>query len=192
MSAIGELIDAGGPVMWLIVVDCVVVWALLGERMLTLYGRQFTRKERAKRFDPSKSEKRRALVTEGMETRAERAAMAERVRLTRHFALIRSLIAIAPLLGLLGTVSGMIVTFDGILLGKRMSAASMGIAEALLTTQFGLAVVVPALVVERILARRSAKLAEARMLQVAYLRKNLLAISSEDVRTRVGSKGGRS
>lgn len=65
--------------------------------------------------------------------------------------------ATAPLLGLLGTVSGMIATFNLITLfgsGDPKPLAG-GISEALITTLFGLVVAIPALVLHAFLARRA-------------------------------------
>ncbi len=65
--------------------------------------------------------------------------------------------ATAPLLGLLGTVSGMIATFNLITLfgsGDPKPLAG-GISEALITTLFGLVVAIPALILHAFLARRS-------------------------------------
>lgn len=65
--------------------------------------------------------------------------------------------ATAPLLGLLGTVSGMIRTFDLITLfgsGDPKPLAG-GISEALITTLFGLVVAIPVLILHAFLSRRS-------------------------------------
>ncbi|MFW6415628.1 MAG: MotA/TolQ/ExbB proton channel family protein [Thermodesulfobacteriota bacterium] len=66
------------------------------------------------------------------------------------------LAAIAPLLGLLGTVAGMVTTFDVIAKFGTGDAKAMasGISEALLTTQTGLVVAVPGLVMGNFLKRR--------------------------------------
>ena len=65
--------------------------------------------------------------------------------------------AIAPLLGLLGTVSGMITTFNGLsVVGTGdPKLLSGGISEALVTTLFGLVVAIPALILHSLLSRRS-------------------------------------
>lgn len=65
--------------------------------------------------------------------------------------------AIAPLLGLLGTVSGMISTFNGLsVVGTGdPKLLSGGISEALVTTMFGLVVAIPALILHSLLSRRS-------------------------------------
>ncbi|MEM1297165.1 MAG: MotA/TolQ/ExbB proton channel family protein, partial [Verrucomicrobiota bacterium] len=64
--------------------------------------------------------------------------------------------ATAPLLGLLGTVTGMIHTFKLINVfgtGDARSLAS-GISEALVTTEFGLIVAIPALILHAVLFRK--------------------------------------
>ena len=64
---------------------------------------------------------------------------------SRRLVVLKALVAAAPLLGLLGTVRGMIVTF--LALGGRgtasMDVLSTGISEALITTQVGLVVALP-------------------------------------------------
>ncbi len=76
----------------------------------------------------------------------------------RRMGLIRACIVIAPLLGLLGTVTGMIETFATILQGGHVSEMSVGIRKALLTTQYGLAIAAPGLLAERVLLRRAGRL----------------------------------
>jgi biopolymer transport protein ExbB len=76
--------------------------------------------------------------------------------------LVKCLIAVAPLLGLLGTVTGLISTF-GSLGSAATSTASEGIAsgivEALYATQVGLAIAVPGLLMGGALSRREQRLA---------------------------------
>lgn len=64
--------------------------------------------------------------------------------------------ATAPLLGLLGTVSGMIRTFNIITVSGTGDAKPLagGISEALVTTLFGLVVAIPALIIHALLSRR--------------------------------------
>ncbi|MFO0633797.1 MAG: MotA/TolQ/ExbB proton channel family protein [Nannocystaceae bacterium] len=70
-------------------------------------------------------------------------------------ALLSLVAAVAPLAGLLGTVNGMITTFS-VVTDKGTSDAQQlagGISEALLTTQFGLTIAIPALVAHALLNR---------------------------------------
>lgn len=77
-------------------------------------------------------------------------------KLNRGLPLIAIASATAPLLGLLGTVTGMIETFRLINIfgtGDAKSLAS-GISEALVTTEFGLIVAIPALILHALLSRK--------------------------------------
>ncbi|MDY0040298.1 MAG: MotA/TolQ/ExbB proton channel family protein [Desulforhabdus sp.] len=74
----------------------------------------------------------------------------------RYVPTILVLASLAPLLGLLGTVDGMISTFDAIArigTGNPRPLAS-GISEALITTQYGLIVAIPGLIIGSYLNRR--------------------------------------
>ena len=73
----------------------------------------------------------------------------------------QSIIAIAPLLGLLGTVVGMVETFDSLQdmqLFSQSGGIAGGISQALITTQFGLAIAIPGLVVQGFLTRRAQRI----------------------------------
>jgi biopolymer transport protein ExbB len=86
--------------------------------------------------------------------------MKERPLLRRNLAVIGVLAAIAPLLGLLGTVTGMMTTFNVISIFGTGNARAMagGISEALLTTQSGLMVAIPGLYMSIYLNRRAERL----------------------------------
>jgi biopolymer transport protein ExbB len=82
--------------------------------------------------------------------------MAVLPRLDRHLGMLAVLGGVAPLLGLLGTVTGMIHTFQLVTLFGTGDARllSGGIAEALVTTEVGLVIAVPVLLVHSYLARK--------------------------------------
>ncbi|MBG0775897.1 MAG: MotA/TolQ/ExbB proton channel family protein [Desulfovibrionaceae bacterium] len=86
----------------------------------------------------------------------EEGLLREGARLERFLPTLSVLAAIAPLLGLLGTVTGMIETFQVITLygtgDPRMMSG--GISEALITTQLGLAVAIPIMALHHLLDRR--------------------------------------
>jgi len=88
-------------------------------------------------------------------------AMAEAVAqvshgLERHLTSLGVIASVAPLLGLLGTVVGMIKVFAALMLGGAGDAKALagGISEALLTTAAGLTVAIPALIFHRFFLRR--------------------------------------
>ncbi len=76
--------------------------------------------------------------------------------LERYLNTLGTIAAIAPLLGLLGTVVGMIRVFSEIMIHGAGNAALLagGISEALITTASGLTVAIPTLVMHRYLQRR--------------------------------------
>lgn len=77
-------------------------------------------------------------------------------RLDRHLGTLAVLGGIAPLLGLLGTVTGMIRTFELVTLFGSGNARilSQGISEALVTTMAGLSIAIPVLLAHAFLSRR--------------------------------------
>ncbi len=91
-----------------------------------------------------------------IEDALQEALLKELPRLERFIPTLGVLAAIAPLLGLLGTVTGMINTFHVITLfgtgDPRMMSG--GISEALVTTQLGLAVAIPIMFMHHFLERR--------------------------------------
>lgn len=81
--------------------------------------------------------------------------LAVRPKLERFLPFIALTAAAAPLLGLLGTVTGMIKTFNLITIFGTGDAKSLssGISEALITTALGLIVAIPALIIHGLLSR---------------------------------------
>jgi biopolymer transport protein ExbB len=83
----------------------------------------------------------------------------------------KSLVVIAPLLGLLGTVAGMIETFDSLAemaLFRQSGGIAGGISKALFTTQLGLAVAIPGYFLLAVLQRRQKHL-ESELLKLQDL-----------------------
>ena len=80
-----------------------------------------------------------------------------RTDINRYRTMVRSLVAIAPLLGLLGTVDGMIETFNSLgdmALFSNTGGIAGGISRALFTTQMGLAISIPGLLIGRMVEHR--------------------------------------
>ena len=79
------------------------------------------------------------------------------VSMRSYHLLIKIIVSVAPLLGLLGTVIGMIETFDSLremALYKQDGGIAAGISQALITTQFGLVVAIPGLLISGVLNKR--------------------------------------
>ncbi|AFJ02539.1 MotA/TolQ/ExbB proton channel family protein [Methylophaga frappieri] len=97
---------------------------------------------------------------ETLSLKLDEAILRETPALERGLTTLAILAAVAPMLGLLGTVSGMIETFQAITLfgtgdPKLMSG---GISQALVTTELGLAVAIPILLIHSALSSKSNRL----------------------------------
>ena len=91
-----------------------------------------------------------------MKESIEEVASHEIHEMERYLNALGTIAAVAPLMGLLGTVIGMIKVFSEIMLAGTGQAGMLagGISEALVTTAGGLAVAIPALICHRYLQRR--------------------------------------
>lgn len=131
-----NFIDRGGPVLQVIFVVISLMLALVLERVLYFRG-QYKRDMRD--------------VVEAWEARSERKswyahkirlAMISQVRekLNQNVGLIRTLVALCPLCGLLGTVTGMILVFDVMAFFGSGNARAMasGVSRATIPTMAGM------------------------------------------------------
>ncbi len=99
---------------------------------------------------------------ETLEMKLDEAVLKELPSLEKGLSLIKLLAAVAPLLGLLGTVTGMIATFQSITLFGTGDPKLMagGISQALITTVLGLVAAIPLLFMHNIVNSRSRELVQ--------------------------------
>ena len=142
MQTLSQLVQSfrdGGPVMWPILILSVVGAAIVFDRLFAFCA--FFRSD-ARHPDPQ----------------------AELNRLQRGFGLLSTIITAEPMLGILGTVTGIIQTFGALKVSDAASplAATAGIGEALVTTAAGLVatliLVFPYNVLLGLLAKAAARL----------------------------------
>lgn len=190
-----DYLSAGGPVMLPLAGVCLAMWLLIANRLLffrDLHRNNMSRKEAAAHIrenrPPDAAQYRGAvffLVDQFLRRRKgdreidkfilDETVMVIRRHLDHYLEVIRVLATLAPLLGLLGTVTGMINTFEVLTLfgtGNPRGMAS-GISEALITTETGLVVAIPGLYMQGFLARRARNQKQAIRLAGHYLRKHL-------------------
>jgi len=168
--------SSGGYVMPPLIIATLVLWWTLGYRMMAL-RRGSVRSTRTmvyrymKGILPSNQGVLVRVLKKGMKLRAQGLpdlrrylddAFAEEANEIRKYkVLITTIVLVAPLLGLLGTVSGMIETFDSLgdmSLFSQSGGIAGGISQALITTQMGLAVSIPGLIVNGILDKKQKQL----------------------------------
>ncbi len=101
-----------------------------------------------------------AADTETLELKLGEALFRETPRLTRSLLFIKIISVVAPLLGLLGTVTGMILTFQSITLFGTGDPKLMagGISQALVTTVLGLTVAIPVVLLHTLVSGRSKRI----------------------------------
>jgi biopolymer transport protein ExbB len=176
-----EIVRAGGPLMWPIILASIIAAAIILERLWTLQDKRVLPRDL-----PSKvwqliesnqvtdkviaaleqnSPLGRLLATGLANRHRPREILMERLEdtgrhvvheLERFINTLGTIAGVAPLLGLLGTVTGIIRSFNVIQQGGMGDprALSGGIAEALICTVAGLCVAIPALIFYRYLRGR--------------------------------------
>ena len=168
----------GGWIMIPLAIASIVLWTLMLERLASL--RTLRRQDLA--IDDAIRAVRGSGTTvdgEGLRARLVRSflasrsgfarldvdvlrqcALKEQPGLSKFLAMVGVLVAVAPLLGLLGTVLGMIETFHVISVYGTGNAGAManGISVALITTEAGLLIAVPGLLLSGILMQQSSRL----------------------------------
>lgn len=116
-------------------------------------------------------ESNRNADTETIELKLSEAALKEMPDLTKGLLFIKVVSAVAPLMGLLGTVTGMIKTFQVITLygagDPKMMAG--GISQALMTTVLGLVVAIPMVLLHTVVSGKSRKIVNILQSQSAGL-----------------------
>lgn len=142
LYALNDFLDQGGAALYVIFAMAIVLWVLIIERYL--YIRFFSGKEQRRLLEQWRQYRSH---TDAGPIR-ECLQVMFRDRLLTGFDIIKVLITIAPLLGLYGTVYGMIEIFDVIAQSGTGDARAManGISMATLSTMSGMAVAITGLI----------------------------------------------
>ena len=144
LVALQDFMYAGGPVLWAILIVAILMWAFILERFLYLRTVQPGRVR-----DTIATWNERADHTSWYAHKIRRAMISEvHSDASRYLLLIRTLIAVCPLLGLVGTVTGMVQVFDVMAVTGTGNARGMaeGISRATIPTMSGLVVALSGLI----------------------------------------------
>lgn len=204
MTSTIEILQSGGPIVWLLIVLSVVSWALIVLKILQLrsvLSGDATRSNaleiwssgdrtaamRRLETGPAPADRMTLLAMKGIAAERHIANLTadlewrgnrEVSQMQTHIRLLELIAMISPLLGLLGTVLGMIQSFQELALAQGAANASHlagGIWQALLTTAVGLIVAIPAAVAATLLSERIERVAQSIEAAVGQL----FAIESE-------------
>lgn len=161
-----ERIEQGGIIGYFILALGAIAFLLSIERMtrLLITARKINKQMQTKKVSLHNPLGRilkvymdnRQLSVEALELKLGEAILKERLPLERFISTIKIVAVVAPLLGLLGTVTGMINTFQAITLFGTGDPKLMagGISQALVTTVQGLAVAVPIVLIHALVNSR--------------------------------------
>lgn len=153
LENVADLLQAGGVILWAILFVTVVMWTLIIERYAFfflfypgLHNRLIEQWQQRSDHNSWNARKIREYVvadTNGL--------------LTRFLLPIRTLTTLLPLLGLLGTVTGMIQVFDVLAIFGTGNARGLaqGISQALITTMAGLTAALSGLYFSTLLDKRA-------------------------------------
>jgi biopolymer transport protein ExbB len=162
-----ERVDQGGEVGYVIVAVGFIGVFLGLWRMLVLFAMTSKVKAQLKSDKPNSNnplgrvlkvaEENKNVDTETLELKLEEAVLKERPSIESGLAVLKIIAAVAPLLGLLGTVTGMIETFQAITIFGAGDPKNMagGISAALVTTVQGLVVAIPVVLMHTLVNGRA-------------------------------------
>ena len=152
LEDIHNFLASGGDVLWLIFGVAIILWCLIIERLL--FFKQLYPQIRAQCFaDWNQREDknstyalfiRKAMISEVL------------IQMRKGVPLIKVLIALCPMLGLLGTVAGMIHVFDVMSMTGNGNARAMasGISKATITTMAGMVIAISGLYFSKLIEER--------------------------------------
>lgn len=171
-----EFIVSGGPFMWPLLACSVLIIAIsierlwflqerlvspkgLSNQLLNLINKDLISEKQSLEISNLSSLgfllinciKYKDLQRENLESKIEEKAIEVKYVLERNLNMLGTIATISPLLGLLGTVVGMITAFTGLTesSGANPDLLAAGISQALITTAFGLLIAVPGLVLHK-------------------------------------------
>ena len=171
-----DFIIAGGPFMWPLLACSVLIitisferlWFLqnrlvspngLTNQLLNLFNKNLINEKQSQEISQLSSLgfllvaciNYKDLPRENLESKIEEKAIEVKYNLERNLNMLGTLATITPLLGLLGTVVGMMTALTGLSEppGANPDILATGISQALITTAFGLFIAVPGLVLHK-------------------------------------------
>ena len=181
LEMFAAIMNNGGLAMWVLFFLNLMLWFGLGYRRLTMKRGTMGNVRRLVNSHIKKGGKRErkgiidyAIVdalqaasearTNGIKPRKhiQDALWPYFMTIKKYSVLVKTIVVLAPLIGLLGTVVGMIETFDALQASAMFAqgdSISGGISKALFTTELGLIVAVPGMIMGRALDKQQRQLA---------------------------------
>mgnify|MGYP003387160516 CR=1 FL=1 len=171
-----HFMNSGGVIMWVLFFLNLLLWYGLGYRYLTL--KRGTRGNIRRLIEKHEKLKDKKIYVGLLDYAVQDAIVAAKIAkkiqqkprefiydalfpyiivISKYSVLVKTIVMLAPLVGLLGTVIGMIETFDALQSSSMFAQGDSiagGISKALFTTELGLVVAVPGLIIGKILDKK--------------------------------------
>ena len=176
LEMFAAIMNNGGLAMWVLFILNLMLWYGLGYRRLTLKRGTLGNVRRLIRSHVKNGKKRECkgiidyAIVDALQAASQARAVGKKPRkyiedalwpylrsIKKYSVLVKTIVVMAPLIGLLGTVVGMIETFDALqnnVMFSQGTSISGGISKALFTTELGLIVAVPGLILGRSLDKQ--------------------------------------
>jgi biopolymer transport protein ExbB len=154
-SSIHQFLITGGDVLWVILWTSILLWSLIAEKIIYFRSAFPTQKqqwlnqwkERPEHHSSSALFIRQCIISEA------------KISMEKRISVIKMLIALCPLLGLLGTVTGMISVFDVMAITGTGNARAMasGVSQATIPTMAGMVIAISGLYFSKLIEQKVSK-----------------------------------
>ncbi len=154
-EAIRDFVELGGPVLRWIAVTIFLMWVLIIERLLYFRTNMRSMAGEIQRSWESRNERRSWNAHQIRESMISKFSMAT----SSSIPMIQTLVALCPLLGLLGTVTGMIKVFEVMAVSGsgNVRAMAAGVSQATVPTMAGMVGALSGVLFVTLLTRRAAR-----------------------------------
>lgn len=162
-AGLQEFLERGGPILLWIMLSTFVMWAFILERTVYFALAHSRYADRAVAEWRARSDRKSRLA----HWIRDQLVSEVRLRAEQNVNLIKTLVALAPLLGLMGTVTGMVEVFDVMSISGNSNARAMssGVSKATIPTMAGMVAALSGLIfsdrIERQARRKVLKLEDA-------------------------------
>lgn len=151
-DALINFLNAGGEILWLILLVSICLWCLIAERLFYFKWYYPEQKQNYLQQWDERADKcsiyalfiRESIISEA------------KINMAQSIPIIKMLVALCPLLGLLGTVTGMIHVFDVMAVTGTGNARAMasGISQATIPTMAGMMIAITGLYFNKLIEER--------------------------------------